>query len=333
MKVLHVNNVANVPAQLVKQLRRLGVDAELHQPTIGGFEVGPGGKLGVAGRRLIDAATLRRHVRRGRFDIVHIHYAYFGVLGILGGYDFWLHCHGTDVRRNPYHPFFRLPTLMSLARAKRILYSTPDLAEHVARFRPDGRFLPNPVDTELFSPGPSPPVPRILIISRIDKIKGIDQVLEAASVVKRRHPAVSITAIGWGPDLAAFRDAEGVQFVPKVAHELLPNLIRDHTLILGQVKVGGLGMSELEAMACARPVICNFKYGSWYDDPAPVLQAEGARQMVERIEELLDDSDSARNAGRAGREWVSRHHGAGRVAAELLKFYESYLATAGTAIE
>ena len=41
---------------------------------------------------------LIRRIRAGNFELVHIHYAYLGNIGSLGGFPYILHCHGTDLR-------------------------------------------------------------------------------------------------------------------------------------------------------------------------------------------------------------------------------------------
>lgn len=326
MKILHVNNVANVPDGLVKGLKKIGVEAELYQPYTGVSKKGKFSKFSVVGNRMADARRLTKQVRERQYDIVHIHYAYFGILGILGGYNYWLHCHGTDIRRNLYHPAFKNVTRMCLNRAERVLYSTPDLKKHADGVRPDATFLPNPIQTELFeAQNFSGTEGKVLLISRIDKVKGIDVAFEALEKLKRRNPKIAIDAFAWGPDLERFKDREFVNFIPQVAHKDIARLIPNYQVVIGQFALGIMGMSEMEAMACGRPVISDFEYQQWYAQAPPLVQAKTADEIAERAEELLLDLGLCRELGASSRDWVVKYHDYTAVAERLAKMYGDFL--------
>jgi len=325
MKILHVNNVANVPAGLVEGLRKIGVDAALYQPYTGINTRGKLGKLKVISNRIADTRALGEKIKRERFDIVHIHYAYFGMLGILGGYPYWLHCHGTDIRRNLYHPLFKTATSMSLNRAEQVFYSTPDLKVHAEKARQDAIFLPNPVRTELFEPkGFNGTANKILLISRIDKVKGIDVAFRALERVKKNNPALEIDAFMWGPDLDRFKDCGFVNFIPTTAHEEIASIIPSYRVIVGQFELGIMGMSEMEAMACARPVVSHFEYQDWYAEAPPLALAKTEDEIVERVEELIENPELCEELGFTGREWVIKYHDYIAVAERLARLYETW---------
>ncbi len=326
MKVLHVNNVADVPNQLVRGLVKLGVDAELYQPYIGGFSVGKLGKVKVATRRLADIKNVADEIKRKNFELVHIHYAYFGLLGVLGRFPFWLHCHGTDVRRNLNHPLYKVPTVTSLKKAERVLYSTPDLKTHIDRIRTDGIYLPNPIDTDAYSPLETSrlptPVKRILLISRIEEIKGAAQTFAAASILKKRFPKIEIAAPKWGPELAKYESNQAVDFFPRVPYEEMASLINGFDIVVGQTKLGILSMSELEAMACAKPLICHFAFRESYQKAPPTLEARTADEIVEHVERLIVNPEDANALGNQGRDWVVENHNYLTVAQKLLSLYQ-----------
>ena len=322
MKVLHVNNVANVPAGLVEGLRKIGVDASLYQPYTGINTSGRLSKLKVVTNRIADARALRSKIAREGYDIVHIHYAFFGMLGVLGGYPYWLHCHGTDIRRNLYHPLFKTVTKMSLDRAERVFYSTPDLKVHAEKARADATFIPNPIRTELFEPRSFEGTGnKVFLISRIDKIKGIDVAFRALERIKKNNPKLQIDALTWGPDLERFKECGFINFIPKMTHEELARLIPDYRVVVGQFELGIMGMSEMEAMACARPVVCHFEYQDWYAEAPPLALAKTEDEIVERVEELLEKPALCEELGFAGREWVVKYHDYIAVAERLAKLY------------
>lgn len=323
MRVLHVNNVANVPDGLVKGLREIGVDAHLYQPYVGINKKKRFGPLGVIGNRIIDVKTLNAKIKKESYDIIHIHYAYFGMLGVLGRYEYWLHCHGTDIRRNLYHPLFKQITSLSMRHAKRLLYSTPDLKTHAEKKRPDATFLPNPIQTSLFEPTSisNEGTGKILLISRIDAIKGIDTAFSALAKIKKRNPSVSVDAFLWGPDLDRFKNESFINWIPTTSHDEIANLIHNYQIVVGQFALGILGMSEMEAMACARPVVCDFTYDLWYPEPPPILQAKTEDEVVMQIENLLENPRLCGEIGQAGRDWVVANHDYVSVARKLSQMY------------
>lgn len=324
MKILHVNNVASVAESLVAGLRKLGVDAELYQPYTGVDKSGKLGKFKVGINRALDVRTLAANVKREVYDIVHIHYAYFGMLAVLGDYPYWLHCHGTDIRRNLYRPPFRKITQVSLKHAERVLYSTPDLKAHAERHRPDASLLLNPVRIDLFRPrSPRKPKGKILLISRIDKIKGVSTALNALERLKNKYPGLEIDAFAWGADFENFRNKRFINFIPKTTHQGMAELIPDYQVIIGQFELGILGMSEMEAMSCAKPVVCRFDYQSIYPEAPPIVRAGGEDEIVSGVEELLANPKLCKEIGEAGRDWVVRYHGYIPVAERLARDYES----------
>jgi len=324
MKILHVNNVASVAESLVAGLGKLGINADLYQPYTGIDNSSKLGKLKVGINRVLDARTLAANVKREAYDIVHIHYAYFGMLAVLGDYPYWLHCHGTDVRRNLYLPAFKKITQMSLTRAERVLYSTPDLKSHVERHRPDAGLLPNPVRIDLFKPrSPGKTTGKILLISRMDKIKGIGVAFDALEKLKTDYPDLEIDAFAWGPDFESLRNKRFINFIPKTTHRGMAELLPDYQIVIGQFELGILGMSEMEAMSCAKPVVCRFDYSSIYPEAPPIVRAHGAHEIISKVEELLASPKLCREIGEVGRDWVVKYHGYIPVAERLAKDYES----------
>src|SRR3990170_3212987 len=98
MRIIHVREVANVASTLVEGLQRLGHEAEVRPMRMRRSD----GALEVTGvpSRIIEASRINRYIRRGRFDVVHIHWAYMGWMAIAGRYPYFLHCHGFDLTRN-----------------------------------------------------------------------------------------------------------------------------------------------------------------------------------------------------------------------------------------
>lgn len=314
MRFVQVNDIASVASELAAGLRARGHAVEILQPRLYGAKLPPLLKLLVVPFRLADWLRLALQLRRGRYDAVHIHYAYLGLVGILAGMPYVLHCHGDDVRdlgRRPWRVLIRL----ALRRAMHVYYSTPDLAPWVLPVRPDAEFLPNPVDTATFRPQPLPPDARdVFIICALARNKGGDRILAAVRELSRRRPGVRITAIAGGELTRQFEALPTVVLLLHQPRGQLPGLMARHRVLVGQVHEGAIGMVELEGMACGRPVVASFRFADAYGTEAPVVHAETPAQVADAIERLLDDPVVAQALGEASRAWVEAHHDARRIA-------------------
>ncbi len=330
MHILHVNDIANVGATLVEGLTRLGHDAELRLLRLVAKRRSTLAKLLASPLRLQEWLAVNRQVKSGSYDVVHIHFAYLGWIGILGRYPYFLHCHGSDVRRDLHDRLRRWPIMTSLRRARAVLFVTPDLAPIVRPIRSDAIFLPDPVNTDRFTPsqtmGGHPP--RILIGSGLHAIKRVDIAFEAIHALLARHPEVQVTAIDQGTERQRYYGTPGVTFVPPVPYQEMPALIGAHDLVIGQFGLGILSMVELESLACGKPVVCYFNYGDWYPEPPPVWSTDQPVQAADYLSALIEDPVLRRQSGEQGRAWLEEQHGYLTIARRLEQIYKGNLESA-----
>ncbi len=324
MRILHIHDIANVGTTLVEGLRQLGHEAELRRLNLAAPQSSTLTKLMVSPLRLREMLRVNQEVRRGRYDIVHIHFAYLGWLGILGRYPYFLHCHGSDVRRDLKDWRRRWFIEKSLQRAKKVFFATPDLADIVLPIRPDAIFLPNPVNTTQFSSEPNPvgSPPKILLGSAFFPIKGIEMAMQGLQTVVQCYPQVEITAFASGPEYSRYQNSPGFRFIPPVAHEAMAALYHAHHLVVGQFSIGSLGMVELESMACGRPIICYYIENQSYTSPPPIINAHSATEVTEKIVYLLENQLEMRIIGEAGRAWVAKFHDYRQTANKLIALYQ-----------
>jgi glycosyltransferase involved in cell wall biosynthesis len=330
VKVLEVNDVAGTAAGFTEGLRRLGHQAELFQPTVGTYRRSLAFRAMIPAIRALESRRMGRLYRGGGFDRLHIHYETFGVMGIVAGIPYDLHCHGGMVTHGR-RPLSSRVIALCLARARRVFYATPNLAEQVLRFRPDATFVPNPVDVERFTPadGRERGRFRIFSISKMDTTKGWDHILAVLEALRALGDPPEIEAFGFGTEprsvvLRRIRALEacGVRVLPRLDRDGVRSRIRDADLVLGQFAVGAAGMSELEALACAKPVCCRFDFGHAYPSPPPFLTARTVEETVAAVERARADRAALARVGGAGRAWVVRHHSieaASRVLAERME--------------
>ncbi|MCK6564300.1 MAG: glycosyltransferase family 4 protein, partial [Dehalococcoidia bacterium] len=316
MRICEINDIASVASDLAKALRARGHEVELIQPPLFGGKLPAVVKPVIAPFRALEWAHTIRKVRAGRFDAVHIHYAYLGMLGVLGRFPFILHCHGTDVRDAT--PFTGPLVRKALQGAGHVFYATPDLAALVTPRRPDAEFLPNPVDASVFTPlSAASESDGVLISCALTAIKGAPRILDACERLATARPGLKITAIGGGEFTPEFARLPNVTILPHQRRADLPALIARHGVVIGQVLLGVAGMAEFEALACARPVVCSFTYPEAYEEPPPFAGASTGDEIAALVMRLADDAGLRQSLGHAGREWVRRYHDAGRAAAAV----------------
>ncbi len=327
MRILHVNDVAFVGSTLVDGLNRHGHQAELCRLQLAAARRSTAMKLLALPLRLRELAAINRKVHGGRYDIVHIHFAYLGMLGIVGRYPYLLHIHGSDVRRDLHDRRRRWLILQSIAHARSVLFSTPDLAAIVHPHRPDAVFLPNPVDTENFRPAPIAMnlPPKILLISELSPIKAVDVAFAALAELRLRFPNVEVVAINHGKERERYWGTPGVTFVERVPHNDMAALIQSCDIVLGQLGIGSIGMVELESLACGKPLVSYFAYNELYAQPSPIFSANQPTQVADYLARLLDDATLRRQAGESGREWVCQFHSLPAVIRQLEMIYEHHL--------
>jgi glycosyltransferase involved in cell wall biosynthesis len=307
MRIAEINDIASVASEIGAGLRARGHEVELFHPRLVGANLHPQVKPVTAPIRALDWLDMIRRIRNGGFDLVHIHYAYLGNVGALGHFPYILHCHGTDLRGETAvtRPLIR----RALQNARHVFYSTPDLGPYAARVRGDGEFLPNPIDATQFRPlTPAGERPGVLICCGLTEVKGAGRLLKACRQLAVERPDIRITAIGGGEYTAAFQALPNVTVVAHQPRWKLAGLINQHGVVLGQVRIGSAGMAELEAMACARPVITWFNEIRAYDTPPPFVPAVDAVEIAAVIQRLVDDAAMRESLGDAGRQWVIEHH-------------------------
>lgn len=316
MRIAEINDIASVASEIGAGLRARGHEVTLYHPRLVGANLHPQIKPVTAPVRALDWLDLIRRIRQGNYDLVHIHYAYLGNIGALGGFPYILHCHGTDLRGGTAvtRPLIR----NALREARHVFYSTPDLEHYVSAVRPDGEFLPNPIDTNQFRPvTEAQDRSNVLICCGLTEVKGAGRLLKACQKLAVERPDIRITAIGGGQYTAAFQALPNVTVVAHQPRWKLPGLINQHGVVLGQVRLGSAGMAELEAMACARPVITWFNELHAYSEPPPYVAAVDGNDIASAVINLADSPELRASLGSQGRAWVSKHHSLDRVVSRV----------------
>ncbi len=290
------------------------------------------------------AAGARRVVGRCNPDVVHAHFTTTsGVLARASGRrPIVLTAWGSDVI--PADGVRQSRTLrainkISLAGADRVTTASRFLAGWVKSVAPDAAVdvVPFGVDTGAFHP---PADDRrsdrfsIGLVKSLEPRYGIEHAIGAMRLVRDAVPDAVLTIAGEGSlrgDLEAIAAdldlSESVEFVGRVEHEAVPQLMRSFDVLLNPTVVPeSFGVVILEGSATGLPVITSDVGGvrevCVADATALLILPEDQDAMAEAIIGLARDPARRAQFGAAGRAFVQEHFEWDRSVAAMLDVLE-----------
>ncbi len=277
MRILYVHNINQVAETYGADLTRRGHFVKVYEPSLVGGSAPLPIKLAMMPGRVLGLHSIASALNPKHFEIAHIHWASYGILGLVSRIPFIVQCHGSDVRHRLKQPFFRTVLTSIFRRAAAVMCITPDI-QGIARF-------------------------------------------------VQRHPDVRVLVLDCGPLREKYKQlySERFEFIPPVVQEEVPQLIWPADVIVGQFALGALGLSELQAMSCGKPVIASFRYEEAYPTPPPLCQARNAEEIEEQLENLFQHPEVAKELGQKAREWVINYHNNQMLAVRLETLYQTIL--------
>jgi phosphatidyl-myo-inositol alpha-mannosyltransferase len=288
---------------------------------------------------------LRRHMRRvlreGRYDIVHVHSPLTPVLPLLAideadapvvgtFHTYFDHSKGYAL----FNRYFQ-KRLDKLSAAIAVSHSTTVALNRY--FSADWRIIPNGIDVDVFNPHAArppeirPDVPSILFLGRFDPRNGLDTLIEAFRRVKARGYEAQLVVVGDGPlrdhyYALAGGDAD-ITFVGSVL-EGRPSYYANCSMYACPTTKASFGITLLESMACETPIICSdilgFRDVVENDREALMVPCGDIDALTDAIVRLIDDQTLRLRLGKRGRE-ESLAYGWDRVAEQVLGVYHSVL--------
>lgn len=176
--------------------------------------------------------------------------------------------------------------------------------------------------------------PLVVTLSRLSYEKGIDVLIDAASVLRETHPRARIVVVGDGPDHGALVDrvrAAGLTdsfFFAGFEADVWPALSAADVVCLPS-KSEGMPNALLEAMAAGRPIVATAVGGI----PEAIVSEENGllvrpgdpRQLAAAIARLLDDSQLGQRLGRAAQRTVDERFTARETVARYGELYQRLL--------
>lgn len=161
------------------------------------------------------------------------------------------------------------------------------------------------------SPVPDGP-PRLLCIGRLDEQKGFALAIAALARLRERHPSVTLTIAGDGPErsrLIATASELGVDdrvdFLGTVGRDRVATLLRECTVVVMPSRFEGLPLVALEAAWAGRPVVAADSPGLSDavvpGETALMVPAGDPEALASAIAQLLVDPGRAGALGRNAR--------------------------------
>jgi len=370
MKIAHVgigpsqdsvNGIAVSGWGLANEQCRLGHDVSIlftgRPPPLEPQREGPL-PLCIAGGDWLPLSHSFRHLlRRGRFDVVHMHSVFVPMQARLAallwrvGIPYVVSVHGGldphVLRRNPikkslYLQFIERPRLEHAAGIALVLPEEETAVRAVARhYRGVLHWLPNPVE-ECRDPGslplePPPERPVLVFLGRFDvHHKGLDTLVSVAA--RLREYDVHL--------YGACDHGESGKFLQ--LSRTLPNNVTVHAPVFGERKQQvlrratayiqlsrweGCSMSILEAMACGTPCVVSdcTHFSRWIEQQdLGLVVPHDPDESAQRIRAALGDRAKLARWRERARSFVAEHWAPTISARESVAFYDQALAYTAT---
>ena len=291
--------------------------------------------------------NLRREVRRvlreGRYDIVHVHSPLTPILPILAIEEADCPVIGT------FHTYFDRSIGYTLGRrffqkrldmlSSAIAVSNSTTVALNRYFEADWQIIPNGIDTDVFHPNAPPPgidrdLPTILFLGRFDPRNGLTTLIESFKKVKgrgNRGRQARLVVVGDGPLREHYyKQANGdkdITFVGAVL-EGRPSYYAHSSVYACPTTKASFGITLLESMACETPVVCSDILGFRdvvVDGREALMVPCGDRDaLADSLVRVLDDEGLAIQLGTTGRQ-NSLEYSWARVTSRVLDVYQNVL--------
>lgn len=177
--------------------------------------------------------------------------------------------------------------------------------------------------------------PTVGAVARLEPVKGLELLLEAARLLRSGHPDLRVEMAGAGSAAAALQARTRVQGLESTVRFLgwsddPAALYSGWDVVVVPSRREGFGFAALEAMASGLPVVASSTGGL----PEIVVDGEtgylvppgDAGALAQRIGALLQSPERCATMGAAGRDRVRDHFSIERMADAMAGVYESVLA-------
>jgi phosphatidylinositol alpha-mannosyltransferase len=290
---------------------------------------------------------MKETLRRGRYDLVHVHSPLSPSLPLLAIDEADCPVVGT------FHTYFERSYLYGIGRqylqnrldklsaAIAVSHSTTVALNRY--FEANWTIVPNGIDLRLFNPHVPPPpgirrdVPVILFLGRFDPRNGLTTLIESFKKVRGRRREAQLVVVGDGPLRKHYYRAAGgdpdITFVGSVLGSR-PSYYAHSAIYACPTTKASFGITLLESMACETPVVCSdilgFRDVVKHEREALMFHCGDRDALADSLVRLLDDETLRARLGKAGRQ-VAQQYGWASVTEAVLDVYSAVLGPSVTA--
>lgn len=344
------------------QIGRRGHESVVFTPAYDGLKAGTemiGENTSVVRLRPLlaigNAAVLPQLLWRLRsFDIVHVHYPFYGtadiiVLGniFLHRAKLILHYHMDTVASGikglifRMYQFFFLPIIVRIAStiscASLDYVKQSALADYYVNHESSFIEVPFGVDTKHFTAGTYPREPIILFVGGLDKahyFKGVNELLKASVKIIAQYPSAQVVLVGKGDleniyksDAKTLGIENNVTIINNATDENLADWYRKaRVLVLPSInKSEAFGLVLLEAMSSATPVVASNLPGVRNvfrnQQHGFLIKPGDVEDLAVKLALLIESPHLAERMGLAAREWINERYSWEKVGERLEAVY------------
>lgn len=289
---------------------------------------------------------LKQKIREFQPDILHAHYATsHGLLGALSGFHpFIISVWGSDVYDFPKISFIHKCILKyNLSRTDRILSTSYIMATETQKYTSEHiDITPFGVDTDLFKKnGDAKNTDGRFVLGTIKALNhkyGIDTLLEAFAIVKKRNPnkELILKIAGKGEELYNLKKkAEELHIEPyvcflgEIENTKVPDCINQMDVFVALSRIESFGVAVVEAMACECPVVASdadgFKEVIADGETGFIVPSNDPLAAAEKIQKFIDDKGLGMRMGRMGRERVCALYNWKNNVDKMVRIYQDLL--------
>jgi glycosyltransferase involved in cell wall biosynthesis len=290
---------------------------------------------------LTSVFSLRSILKELKPDIVHAHFASsYGLVGAMAGFHpYFVSVWGTDIFQFPNKSKLNRRMIVYTLRNADVVCSTSHIMAEETKKYVDKPIEVTPfgVNLNLFYPELHPVRPqyKIGIAKGLEDKYGFRDLFQVFADLRNNLPNTQLVIIGSGPMEQEYRELcralgiqEAVTFTGQVVNTKIPSLVRDLDLVVLPSYEDSFGVTAIEAMACAIPVVAYDAGGLKeviLDGESGVLVSMGNKdELRHAIEQLLLDDKHRTEMGKHGVEHVRRSYDWQENASRMVKLYQRF---------
>lgn len=286
---------------------------------------------------------IKKAIKRFRPDVLHAHYASsYGLLGSLSGFHpFVLSVWGSDIYSYPYQSIFhRFLIKYPLKRADWVLSTSAAMGNKIREFSDKKvEITPFGIDKPFFQVERVHSHNEIVIgtVKLLKKIYGIDVLIKAFNLVRRRNPQkkLKLLIVGDGPErnklerLVTELDlSQHVEFTGYKAPELIPSFLKQMDIFAALSVIDeSFGVAVLEAGATGLPsVVSNvpgFREIIRDGETGIIVPVQDIEEAANAIDRLVKDDILRESIGKNANHHVANFYNLETSVNKMMQVYKN----------